>query len=64
VYAATPVDILRTIPGVTDKNVQLVMRRVRDLQTLSNMPLSELADIVGTENGRKIYNYFRTKVSS
>lgn len=54
----TPMDILMTIPGISFKNFQLVVARVKTIKELSELGQEELISLIGPENGRQVYNFF------
>ncbi|KAJ3225805.1 hypothetical protein HK099_006203 [Clydaea vesicula] len=58
-FNPTPYDILRSLPGVNYKNYRLIMSKVPNLKTLAFLSEVELQKIIGDENGRKLFNYFR-----
>lgn len=55
-------DMLRAIPGVTEKAVTNLVLEVENVQELANMEEAELAKVVGTEAGRRIYRFFNRSV--
>lgn len=53
-----PLDMLRTIPGVNEKNFVPISLRVGSIQELANMEEHELDGLVGREAGRQIHRFF------
>ena len=45
--ALTPLEVLRTLPGMTPIHVQRVVERVRNLRALAHLSEGELARVVG-----------------
>lgn len=43
-------------------NYYLLMRSVKNLKELASMTLPQLTEIIGIENGTKLYNYFDTEL--
>jgi DNA excision repair protein ERCC-4 len=55
-----PQDVLLTLPGITTKNFQKVMNNVKNLYELSRLSLEQLVDLIGTSNGKQLYEFFHT----
>jgi DNA excision repair protein ERCC-4 len=53
-----PMDMLREIPGITDKNAYPVSAQVENLMTLANMPEDEITKLVGHEAARQVFRFF------
>jgi DNA excision repair protein ERCC-4 len=53
--------MLSRMPGVTAKNIDRIMRSVRDLRALSEMALRPLQRLIGRDDGRKLFNFLNTK---
>ncbi|OCT54594.1 DNA repair protein rad16 [Cladophialophora carrionii] len=53
-----PQELLRTIPGVTDKNASRLYLETRNVLEVANMSLEELDPLVGREAGRQIVRFF------
>ncbi|KIV90867.1 hypothetical protein PV10_05473 [Exophiala mesophila] len=57
-----PQDLLRTIPGVTNKNASRLFLEVKNILEIANMSLEELDPLVGKEAGRQIVRFFTRSV--
>ncbi|KAF3934351.1 hypothetical protein ABW20_dc0108167 [Dactylellina cionopaga] len=58
IYSATPVGILKTIPGVNDNNYKGLLLEIDNIIEMSNIEEIELTRVVGQEASRKIHNFF------
>ncbi|KAK5581094.1 hypothetical protein RB653_001122 [Dictyostelium firmibasis] len=61
-------DVLRTMPGVNDKNINLIMDNVEDLFHLSKLSLSELSSIMNdsindNKNATLLFNFFNNQLN-
>lgn len=61
-FNQTPHDMLRSVPGVTAKNMSRLTLEVGDLVDVSNLEEGELDTLVGREAGRQIYRFFNRSV--
>ncbi|OSD00090.1 hypothetical protein PYCCODRAFT_1371782 [Trametes coccinea BRFM310] len=50
-------ELLRSLPGITAKNVKHVMSRVRSVRELCELSLAEVQDILGVEPGKACYDF-------
>jgi DNA excision repair protein ERCC-4 len=50
-------EVLRTLPGINDKNIKYVMRRVKTVRELCDMSLSQVQDILGAEPGKACWEF-------
>ena len=57
-----PQDMLRAVPGVTEKNLSRLTLEVGNLLEVSNLNETELDGYVGKEAGRQIYRFFNRSV--
>ncbi|KAK5065336.1 hypothetical protein LTR84_001174 [Exophiala bonariae] len=57
-----PQDMLRTIPGVSNKNASRLYLERRNIMDVANMSLEELDPLVGREAGRQIVRFFTRSV--
>ena len=57
-FSQVPQDMLRVVPGVTEKVAQALALDVGSLHELANMAEDELAPLVGKETGRQIWRFF------
>lgn len=57
-FNQTPQDMLRAIPGVTDKVAKALILEVGSLIELANMNEEEIAVLVGKEAARQIWRFF------
>ncbi|KAG8528736.1 uncharacterized protein KY384_006423 [Bacidia gigantensis] len=61
-FNQTPQDMMRAIPGVTEKNLSRITLEVQSLQEVSNLTEDELDLIVGKEAGRQIHRFLNRSV--
>ncbi|KAF8338666.1 hypothetical protein F5887DRAFT_1284710 [Amanita rubescens] len=54
---ATAEEVLRTLPGINDKNIKYVMRRVKTVRELCDMSLLQVQDILGAEPGKACWEF-------
>ncbi|KAF9482914.1 hypothetical protein BDN70DRAFT_964606 [Pholiota conissans] len=50
-------ELLRSIPGITNKNVHHVMSRVNSVRELCDLTLLQMKGILGAEEAQKAYNF-------
>ncbi|KAK0189016.1 hypothetical protein F5146DRAFT_1057602 [Armillaria mellea] len=50
-------ELLRSLPGITAKNVKYVMSKVRNVRELCEMDLKEVQDILGVAPGKVCYQF-------
>lgn len=61
-YALTPQELLRALPGINVKNQRAVMNKVESIYELSKLSQDELAELIGPENARLLYVFLHTDV--
>lgn len=61
-FNTTPQDLLRTIPGVNNKNASRLYLEARDIREVANMELNQLDGLVGREVGRQVVRFFNRSV--
>ena len=61
-FSTGPQDLLRSIPGVSNKNASRLYLECRDVRTIANMSLEELDPLVGKEVGRQVVRFFERDV--
>lgn len=64
VYNLIPDSILRSMPGLNTTSCRHVMNQVRDLQDLCELECDEVQAILGTEPGRKLWNFVQWDVKA
>ena len=57
-FSQVPQDMLRTVPGVTEKALQRLTLEVASLIELANMEEDDINDLIGKESGRQIFRFF------
>jgi len=57
-FSQTPLDMLREIPGITEKNLSKITLEVNSIFELANMEEDEIVALLGREAGRPIYRFF------
>ncbi|KDR70041.1 hypothetical protein GALMADRAFT_76875 [Galerina marginata CBS 339.88] len=50
-------EVLRCIPGITAKNVKIVMSKIKNIQELCNLSLAEVQRILGTDAGKACWTF-------
>ena len=50
-------ELLRSLPGITAKNVKYVMGRVNSVREFCELDLPMMQDILGSEPGKTCYNF-------
>lgn len=50
-------ELLRTLPGITAKNVKFVMSKVPSVRALCELDLAQVQSILGTEPGKACYQF-------
>ncbi|KAI8870553.1 hypothetical protein GQ42DRAFT_122126 [Ramicandelaber brevisporus] len=60
----TPEEVLRSMPGVTNHNYQLLTSRFEDLRSLCDATEETLVEILGKENGEKLFKFINTSNAS
>jgi DNA excision repair protein ERCC-4 len=58
VFNLLPMDMLREIPGITDKNAYTIAAEVENMRMLANMEEEELAKLIGREAARQVHRFF------
>jgi ERCC4-type nuclease len=50
--------MLLKLPGINNQNYFLIMKNYENLKDLSTATLISLSDVLGTENGTKLFSFF------
>lgn len=61
-FNQTPQDMLRAVPGMSEKNLSRITLEVGNLADVSNLTEDELDVMVGKETGRQVYRFFNRSV--
>ncbi|KAF2453405.1 hypothetical protein BDY21DRAFT_366959 [Lineolata rhizophorae] len=61
-FAQTPLDMLREVPGVTDRVAARLALEVGSLAELANLDEDEIAGLVGREAARQVWRFFNRDV--
>ncbi|KAF2839741.1 DNA repair protein [Patellaria atrata CBS 101060] len=61
-FNQTACDMLRTVPGITDKNMSRLTLEVESVQALANMEEESIAELVGKEVARRVTRFFEKNV--
>ena len=61
-YNQAPQEFLRSVPGVTAKNIWNLMLEWENIQAISQAPEGRLMELVGPEAGRQIWRFFNKKL--
>jgi DNA excision repair protein ERCC-4 len=57
-FNTIPMDMLREVPGVTDKNAYVISAEVESLTQLANISEDDLAKLIGREAARQVHRFF------
>ena len=57
-----PMDMLRAIPGVTEKNIVRLGLQINSIQELANLEEGELDEMLGRDVGRQIWRFFNREL--
>ena len=61
-FNQTPQDMLRTVPGMSEKNLSRITLVVRNVAEVSNLGEEELDVLIGKEAGRQVHRFFNRSV--
>ena len=61
-FNQAPQEMLRCVPGVTEKNLHRIMLEVGDLLEVSNSSEADVGEMVGKEAGRQVWRFFNRSV--
>jgi DNA excision repair protein ERCC-4 len=61
-YNQDPMDMIRNVPGVNEKNLVLITLNVGSVRELANMDEDEICGLVGREAGRQVWRFFNRDV--
>lgn len=61
-YNDDAIDLLQSIPGVTNVNYTTIILRIKNMKDFVNLSRQELKDMLGDENGNKAYNFINRVV--
>ncbi|KAL9101201.1 MAG: hypothetical protein Q9163_003519 [Psora crenata] len=61
-FNQTPHDMLRAVPGMSEKNLSRITLEVPNLLEVSNLGQDELDVLIGKEAGRQVYRFFNRSV--
>ena len=57
-----PMDMLRAIPGITEKNIVRLSLQINSIQELANVEEGELDEMLGRDVGRQIWRFFNREL--
>lgn len=61
-FNQTPQDMLRVVPGMSEKNLSRITLEVRNVAEVSNLGEEELDVLIGKEAGRQVHRFFNRSV--
>ena len=61
-FNQVPQDMLRAVPGVTEKNLSRITLEVNSIADVANLGEEELDEFMGREAGRQIHRFFNRSV--
>lgn len=61
-FNQAPQDMLRAVPGMSEKNLSRITLEVANMVDVSNLGEDELGTLVGTEAGRQVYRFFNRNI--
>ena len=56
-------DVLAALPGISTKTYRSVMRNVDNLRQLTEMSCKAMQDMLGLEDGQRLYDFVNTNPS-
>ncbi|OAJ43057.1 hypothetical protein BDV3_001823 [Batrachochytrium dendrobatidis] len=62
-YNIIPSDVLAALPGISTKTYRSVMRNVDNLRQLTEMSCKAMQDMLGLEDGQRLYDFVNTNPS-
>jgi DNA excision repair protein ERCC-4 len=62
-FSQTPMDMLREVPGITDKNIIRISLEVASIWDLANMEEDEICALIGRDAGRKAWRFFNRDIA-
>ncbi|KDE08113.1 hypothetical protein MVLG_01595 [Microbotryum lychnidis-dioicae p1A1 Lamole] len=62
-FSISPQEILRSLPGVTTKNYRYVMNRVDSVESLCELDLAQMQELIGVEAGRTLWKFVNRNVA-
>ncbi|SCZ96736.1 BZ3500_MvSof-1268-A1-R1_Chr4-1g06669 [Microbotryum saponariae] len=62
-FSIAPQEILRSLPGVTTKNYRYVMNRVDSVESLCELDLGQMQELIGVEAGRTLWKFVNRNVA-
>jgi DNA excision repair protein ERCC-4 len=62
-FNQTPMDMLREIPGINEKNITRLSLDIANIHELANCEEDEICALVGREAGRHIHRFFNRNVA-
>ena len=57
-----PQDMLRTVPGITGKNMRRITLEVENMLSLSNLPEETMHELIGTQVGGQVFRFFNKSI--
>ncbi|KAI5952458.1 rad16 [Candida jiufengensis] len=63
VFNDEPIDFIQNIPGINNVNYYLVIQKVKSIEEFVQLTQDQLIEILGQENGRKVYNFLNRSIS-
>lgn len=61
-FNQTPQEMLRVVPGMSEKNLSRITLEVRNVAEVSNLGEEELDVLIGKEAGRQVHRFFNRSV--
>ncbi|GMM38382.1 ssDNA endodeoxyribonuclease [Saccharomycopsis crataegensis] len=55
-------DLLKSIPGITSANIGTICTHIKSMRDLVNLEEFEISLLIGEENGKKVYNFFKQNI--
>lgn len=56
-FNPVPQEMLRSMPGLNDKNYRYVMRKVTNIEELAQMPAGDIAELIGDEASKQLEKF-------
>lgn len=62
-WTMTPVEVMKSMPGVSGKNYQYIPNKVNSIRHLVDMTNKDMRDILGVDQGNALYGFINQTVN-
>ncbi|KAI5965181.1 rad16 [Candida pseudojiufengensis] len=63
IFNDNPIDFIQNIPGINNINYYLIIQKIKNIEEFVKLSEDELKQLIGNENGRKVYNFLNRTLS-